>query len=602
MRDGKNQVIYVGKAKSLRSRVCSYFNNSERSVKVEAMASKVDDFDFVVTSSEAEAYVLENNLIKKHTPKYNIRLRDDKSYPYVLIDGNDEFPRIEYVRRPKKREGVFIFGPFPTGLQIGQVIQALTKSLQLRDCSASEFNNRQRPCLLYQIHQCSAPCVGIMGKENYRERLNLALDFFRNRKQGTTHFLEQRMQKLAELEKFEEATIIRDQLPILYQYLEHTQQKHAELMDEDEDVDIIGIHEGTTEVDLVFYMIRRGILIGQKTFHYLNSEIQGQEEKGSELKEMIISIYSEGSEIIPKKIVIPVDKNDLEQLEDVFQIMYQGQRISCLSSIGKWQSASRLANEQAKEGQRVRLENEDSPYVGLNKLKELLSLKEMPGRLEMVDIAIFQGSSPTAGLVVSIEGQLDKTQYRHYHLQALPEGNNDFAMMKEFTQRRFKEQKGNDPDVLIVDGGKGQVSAVLEALRDLNISIPVVGLAKSKTEGHFTSAEIKSSDERLIIPGRANPYLLRQCPSLFKILVSLRDEAHRFSRRLHHHAEKEKLLHSWVNEVEGIGPKLRDDLRRKIQGSAENYKDLSIPELMRALRIKPGPAKSIFFYLRRRFS
>ena len=601
MKGERGQVIYIGKAKSLRSRVCSYFNQAERSIKVEAMANKVLDFDFLVTASEAEAYVVENNLIKKHLPKYNIRLRDDKSYPYVSINLNEPFARLEYVRRPKRAPQVLLFGPYPTGLPVGQVMKALTKTLRLRDCSLAEFKNRERPCLLYQIHQCSAPCVGLISEASYAQRLQWAIDFFKSKPQATIEFLTQQMIQLAEREKFEEAALIRDMLPILQDYTQVIGQKHAELLGQEEDVDVVGVYQGESEVDLVFYMIRRGILIGQKTFHYLNAE--SFQDQTSELKELLVAVYADHPEEIPEKIILNLTKADLSDLEQVFEIIAPTRNVKVLSNQGRWQSASRLACEQAKEGQRVRLENEDSPYLGLHKLKFLLSLKELPRRLEMVDIAIFQGSSPTAGLVVFVDGKADKTQYRHYHLEKRPEGNNDFAMMREFVARRFKkEDRLDDPDVLIVDGGKGQVSSVREALRELGLEIPVVGLAKSKTESDFRSEDVKATDERLIIPGRANPYMLRQCGPLFRILIVMRDEAHRFCRRLHHHQEKEKLLSSWVDEIEGVGPKARSHLMKAIRGGPDIYRGLSVQELMVQLRVRAPLAKNIFIYLERKFS
>jgi excinuclease ABC subunit C len=545
MKNKAEQIIYVGKAKNLRARVTSYFNNSEKGPKTEILVSHIVDFDFIMTENDAESFVLENNLIKKHAPKYNIRLKDDKSYPYVVINTNEPFPRLEFIRRVKRGKGIEVFGPFVTGSNIWDVLRILTKSFSLRDCKLSDFKKRKEPCLLYQMKQCTAPCVDKISIADYNKDLNIARDMFSGSGIKTIRELEKRMDSAAEDLEFEKAAQIRDSLIALNDFANNFKQANAEL-DSDRNIDIVAFYQGEYEVDLSIYMMRNGILLGHKNFSFSNLDI---EERVEDLVlNYLFQYYSGTHDSLPQLIITQMNNESNELLESGVNTLDKLEKpIRVRSPQKQYDSLLNLTRDHAFEQQRVRMLHEDSVYVGLNKLKDLLGLKERPVVLECYDIAIFQGSSPTAAQIVFHDGKADKKNYRHYHLQELPEGNNDFAMMRELIIRRV--DNGNLPDVFIVDGGLGQVNIFKEALKELKIEIPVIGIAKSKvvkTKDGFKNEDIKKSEERLIIPGRANPYYLNKNRSLFKIIVQMRDEAHRFSRRLHHKEEKKRVFNEKV--------------------------------------------------------
>jgi len=594
MRDKNGRVIYVGKAKKLKSRVTSYFNESAKSVKTEYMVSHVSDFDFIITRSDAESFVLENNLIKEHSPKYNIRLRDDKSYPYVQINWNEPFPRIEYVRRPKKAKGKELYGPFPSGSNISLVMRILTKSFALRDCSLTEFKSRKTPCLLHQMKQCSAPCVGLIDEKKYQEDLNLALGLFQGstKSKRTIQKLQTKMQSFAESEEFEMAAITRDNVQFLESFLTQSYDQKVESLESDKNVDLWSFWQGEEEVDLSVYLIRSGMLLGQKNFNFMKSEMI--EDLESEILTKIMQYYSTSDELNPEIVVLDFSDETMSEFKEALMTLGIDK---VLGLTKKYAPLIEMCRKHAQESQRVRLANMDSVYIGLNKLKDLLGLKERPRILECYDVAIWQGTSPTASQIVFEEGVPDKTKYRYYHLQTRPEGNNDFAMMKEVISRRV--DNGALPDLFVIDGGVAQVNTVVAVLQECKIDLPVVGIAKSKdlTSGDYRAEEIVRSEERLIIPGRTNPYILTKCPSLFKIVVSMRDEAHRFSRKLHHKAESKRVMSSWIDEVKGLGDDTRKKILSQLTVSKEELLEFSVTELMNYFGIKSPQAKAVWAYL-----
>jgi len=586
MKNTQGNVIYVGKALDLRSRVSSYFNKSSKNLKTEILVGHIREFDFILVDNDTEAFVLENNLIKKYSPKYNIRLRDDKTYPYVLVDSSETYPRLHYVRKFKRGKGKEFFGPFVYGSNIGEVLRVLQKTFGLRDCSISEFKNRKEACLLYQMGHCSAPCVGKIGPDEYKRELGLALNFLKGKGKKSLKILKQRMHDFADSENFERAALLRDGIEVLKEFTNYTQQKNAELKGKAEDVDIIATHQGDIETDISLFMVRKGILLGSKDFHFPTIDITNDLE--DEILGFLFQYYSTTQDSLPDTIILPFKKSRLELFESAL-ISLDKFEVSVKGPGRKFKSMIELTKNHAIEHQRMRITNQESLFLGLGKLKELLSLKERPVKLECYDVAIWQGKSPTASQIVFIEGKADKKQYRYYKLKELPEGNNDFAMMREVLKRRLKH--GLLPDVFIVDGGKGQVSVFVEVLKEFELDIPVVGIAKAK------SLKTKKTEERLIIPGRSNPYLLLKNRSLFKIIVGMRDEAHRFSRKLHHKHEKKRALHSWLDDVKGIGPKTKEKMLKKLDKTLDQLREMGHEELRSYFDINKKIADNIKIYL-----
>jgi len=594
MKNRSGDILYIGKAKNLQARVRSYFNNSAAPRKVEVLVSKVADFDFLVTDSDAEAFVLENNLIKKHRPKYNIRLKDDKSYPYAEINKNEIFPRIRFSRRPVKKKGIKVFGPFAQGSNIFQIIRIVTKSFGLRDCSLREFNKREQPCLLYQLAQCSAPCVGKIEADSYNDDLEVALSIFSGKGKKAISFLAEKMERAASEEKFELAALLRDNISVLSSFVQITHQENAEFFGGADNIDAISFYEGEAEIDICIYIVRSGMILSHKNFQFLKAD--SLEEIQDEVLLKVFDYYCDSISEIPQKVILPLPSEKLESFGSALNEICE-KNVVVTKPIGKYTGLVNLAQKNASETQRVRIEGQSSPFIGLRKLMDLLSLSERPRRLECVDVAIFQGDSPTASQIVFVDGVAQKSDYRYYHLKTLPEGNNDFAMMREFALRRFNPSKKPFPDVLIVDGGKGQLSSVLEALKEVGAEIPVITLAKSKGTSDFKNQKIQRSEERLYIPGRANPYILKKCPSLFRICVQMRDEAHRFSRKLHHKAEHKRVISSWLDEVPGVGEKIRDKILQKLEFSKSELSEFSIIELEGTLSVSTSVATNIYQYL-----
>jgi excinuclease ABC subunit C len=588
MKDKNGRVIYVGKAKKLKSRVVTYFNNSVKGYKTDYMVSHIHDFDFMITRSDAESFVLENNLIKEHSPKYNIRLRDDKSYPYVQIDWGEPFPRLEYVRRPKK------FGPYPPGSNISMIMRVLTKSFGLRDCSLSEFKSRKTPCLLHQMKQCTAPCVDLINKDDYESNLEDAIAFFRGPKKSkrTLSKLEEKMHHYAENEEFEMAGVIRDHILQLNEFLNKSYDQKVESIQSEKNIDVWSYWNGDEEVDISLYMIRSGLLLGQKNFHFVKGELI--EELLDEILQKVVQYYSDPEEMNPDIVVLDFEEEEIKDVSEALKTFGDMKVISGLTK--KYYPLIEMCRKHATESQRVRIANADSVYMGLNKLKELLGMKERPRVLECYDVAIWQGSSPTASQIVFEEGKANKRKYRYYHLETRPEGNNDFAMMREVISRRV--DNGDLPDVLVIDGGVAQVNTVTAVLKELNIEMCVVGIAKSKeiSEG-FQAKEIVKTEERLIIPGRANPYILSKCPPLFKIIVSMRDEAHRFSRKLHHKAESKRVLSTWLDDVKGLGAEAKKSILTQLTMSREELKAYTVNDLVNYFGIKTPQAKALWTHL-----
>ena len=599
MKNREGKVIYVGKAKNLKHRVSSYFSQAPKSAKTEILVGHIRNIDFIIVENEAAALVLENNLIKKHWPRYNIHLKDDKSYPYVVVSESEDFPRLDYQRRPKRERGDQIFGPFVVGSHIGEVVKILTQSFQLRDCTLRDFLSRKEPCLLYQMKQCSAPCVGKISRSEYRKDLHHALGFFKDKGAKSIGVLNQRMVKASAEEAFERAAIIRDAIDKLERFMGF-QQVNAELHRGVKDADYIAYHVGEFEVDISLYMLRHGVILGHKNFHFPVVDVI--DELNQVLLNYLLQYYSTTQESLPRQIIVDLGPQLVRPLSQALQEILQ-HSVVVRPPAPRHAGIIDLTREHAQESQRVRVTNQESVYSGLNKLAELLGMPERPRVMECFDVAVFQGKSPTASQVVFVDGRPDTSRYRYYHLRELPEGNNDFAMMRELFERRM--DNGDLPDVLVVDGGVAQVNTVKKVLQDFGVDIPLAGIAKAKNlSSHhqsFRLKEVEKGDERLIIPNRSNPYVLAKNRALFCILVQMRDEAHRFSRKLHHKREQKRVIHSWIDKVFGVGREAKKDILRNLVHTPEQLAEMNLDQLSRALGVGLAVAKRVKSFLHRRY-
>lgn len=539
MKNVRGDVIYVGKAKNLKNRVISYFNESLKGAKTKTLVEYIDDFDFMMTTNEVESFILENNLIKKHGPKYNIRLRDDKTYPYVMIDRRDPYPKLLYTRKPLRDKDHYLFGPFPEGFSLKNIMRILTKVFQLRDCSDHDFKTRTKPCLLYQMGQCTAPCVDLISQENYALDVEMVVKFFSSHKgaKEIISALKDKMQEYSENDDYEKAIIVRDALMELETYVNFSEKQKVESLESDVNLDLVGYARDEKELDIVIYNMRNSLLIGKKAFSLIIEDHENFEDV------MVLALwqYYSTTDDWCDTICSELEEDNRKLLTDSLKTLGM-KKAKVILPRKNLKSLHQAAMDTAIENQRIRKQNEASHYKGLENLKSLLNLKELPRILECYDIAVWQGRSPTASKIVFKDGEPDKTQYRYYHLEQRPEGNNDFAMLEEVLTRRL--ESGNYPDVFIVDGGVAQTNSFLKILKRAQVNIPVVGIAKSRIalQSRFSDKEIVRSEERLIIPQYADPISLAHHPELMKIVVQMRDEAHRFSRKLHHHEESKQFL------------------------------------------------------------
>jgi excinuclease ABC subunit C len=510
------------------------------------------------------------------------------------VNWNEPFPRLEYVRRPKKGRGKELFGPYPPGSNISMIMRVLTKSFGLRDCSLTEFKSRKTPCLLHQMKQCTAPCVGLITDEAYEADLKAAMGFFQGpiKAKRTIARLQEKMMSYSENEEFEMAGVIRDHILLLEDFLQKSFDQKVESVQSEKNIDVWSYWNGNEEVDISLYMIRGGLLLGQKNFHFVKGELI--EELADEILQKVMQYYSDPEEMSPDMVVLDFEEEEIKDISEALKTFGDMKVLSGLTK--KYYPLIEMCRKHAEESQRVRIANADSVYIGLNKLKELLNIKERPRILECYDVAIWQGSSPTASQVVFEEGKPNKKKYRYYHLQELPEGNNDFAMMREVITRRL--DNGDLPDVLVIDGGVAQVNTVTAVLRELNVELCVVGIAKSREiSGSFKATEVERTEERLIIPGRANPYILQKCPPLFKIIVSMRDEAHRFSRKLHHKAESKRVLSTWLDDIKGLGEESKKKILTQLSMTQNELKSFTQSEIANYFGIKQPQAKALWDHL-----
>lgn len=379
----------------------------------------------------------------------------------------------------------------------------------------------------------------------------------------------------SENEEFERAAITRDNISILKEFLDKSFEQKVEFLSHEKNIDIWSYFEGESEIDLSVYMVRSGMLLGNKTFNFAKEDLVGDMKE--EFPSKVLQFYALSEEVNPEQVVLDLPEESVAPLSDAFKEF--GLK-SLVGQVKRHLPLLEMTRKHAMETQKVRILNQESTFVGLNKLKDLLKLPDRPRVLECYDVAIWQGQSPTAAQIVFDEGKPRKENYRYYHLEIREEGNNDFAMMQEVIGRRIRRRPL--PDVFIIDGGIGQVNAVKEVLDRNKITTPVIGIAKSKelTSGNYLTEEVVKTEERLIIPGRMEPFILTQAPALFKIIVSMRDEAHRFSRKLHHKAEKKRIITTWVDGVSGLSEETKKKILSRLTMSEEELKELNPEELM----------------------
>lgn len=583
MKNKFNQIIYVGKAKSLKDRVSSYFikghSTSEKALyKTYFLVRQIHIIDYIETMTEVEAFLLEASLVKKHHPKYNIRLKDDKAYPYIRLSLKDDFPRF-YLSRRVKQDGSIYFGPYTQSFFVKETMHTLNKTFQLRDCKDSFFKNRTRPCLTHQIGHCSAPCVKLITQQKYNQSVNKALEFLRGQNQKLFTSLNRQMRKAASLEQFEVATRIRDALFAMQQALEKLPlvNKGSQI-----DQDVIGYFGNERGILLAALHIRNGRQIGEHSqFFSINTR-----SHKAEIKDIFLSFINQFylDNIIPDELLVSIQlSKDLENLIQEalkqrgqkkvlvrFPVDTQGSKLL--------QKADLFAHDLFKE----HIQKSEQKSQGLLDIKRRFALKDFPRRIECFDISTLQGKYTVASQVVFENGLPAKEHYRHYKIKKVKK-TDDFASMKEALSRRLRHKECEDPQLILLDGGKGQLNVALEVLKELGRDdIPIVALAKARSQfskkGRKDSLEKTHSEERFFLPGRKNPITFKSQTQPFQILVSLRNEAHRFAITHHRKLRAKNTFESQLDHIAGLGKQKKMTLLEHFQ-TIEQIRQASAQEI-----------------------
>lgn len=572
-RNLKGEIIYVGKARNLRNRVRSYFQVSrEMDTKTLELVARIADFDFIATDTEAEALALESNLIKAHKPRFNVFLKDDKSYPHIKVTVQHIFPRIHKTRRLDK-DGSYYFGPYLPGNLADRTVTLVNREFQLRTCSDEVFDvykRAGRPCMEYQIKRCLGPCQkDLCTPDQYREAVDHALLLLEGKTRELGSDLERRMEQASDEQRYEIAAKYRDQLRTARALSE--QQKMTS--DEEMDVDIFGYYREANQIALQLFTMRGGKIVGRREFYWDDLPFEGF-DPSEFLGQVLLQYYTSGN-YVPGEIHVPVDWEDRELLEELLSEQ-RGRRVYILDpQRGPKRELIDLVEKNAKLGfeQRFRILKPEMGRV-LEELQEALGLPFYPRRIESFDISNIQGSENVAAMVVCEEGVLKKSEYRKFAIRNV-EGADDFASMREVVGRRYArllKEKKQLPDVVFIDGGKGQLSAASTALHELGLSdLPMVGIVKPRGR--------HSEISHLLVKGREDdPVILERTSPASRLVYAIRDETHRFAITYHRQKREMRDFDSELTSIPGVGEKIRDRLLRNF-GSLKRVAEASEAEL-----------------------
>ena len=599
MRDAHDVILYVGKAINLRNRVRSYFReNIGRGPMIDKMVTLIARFEYIVTDSELEALVLENNLIKEHSPKYNTLLKDDKTYPYIKVTLGEDFPRILFSREMKKDKSKY-FGPYTSAAAVKDTIELLNKLFQLRTCNRSlpkEIGN-DRPCLNYHIKQCLAPCQGYVSKEEYRQQIAGAMEFLNGNYGPIQKDLEVKMLKASEDMEFEEAAKYRDLLNSVKQVSQ--KQKITDSVGEDKDV--IALYQDEAEAVVQVFFIRDGKLIGRE--HYYMTHVSGQ-KKPQILEDFIKQFYA-GTPFIPRELMLQYEIEDMELIEK-WLTQRRGARVYIkVPKIGTKEKLVELAAQNAKlilSQDKEKLKREEGRTIGA--VREIAELLELPRveRMEAYDISNISGFENVGSMVVYEKGKPKKSDYRKFRIRTVS-GPDDYACMREELTRRFlhgveegKELAAQEveaiygsftkfPDLILMDGGRGQVNIALSVLEELHLNIPVCGMVKDdnhRTRGlYFNNVELPIDTHS----------------EGFKLITRIQDEAHRFAIEYHRSLRSKDQVKSALDDIPGVGPTRRKALMRHFK-SLEEVRNAEVEELAALPEIPRHIAEGIYQHFR----
>jgi excinuclease ABC subunit C len=557
-------IIYVGKAAVLADRVRSYFQKgADHNPKTSLLVSHITDVETMVTRSELEALILESNLVKRHKPRFNIVLRDDKQYPYVRLPIKDDFPRLSIVRRVQK-DGALYYGPYTPANALRETLKVIKHVFPLATCTIDIDGTADRACIEFEIKRCMAPCTGNQSKEEYHQIVKQVRQFLEGRDRELLDDLRARMEAAAEQEEFEEAARLRDRLFKIERMLEKQRITQTSATDQD----VIGLARQGSAVDLQILFVRGGLLIGRKDFFWPQSAEVSDEEL---VHSAIEQFYNKDGQP-PREVLVPIDLEDAALIQQWLSDK-RGESVRVRSpERGAKHQLVLLAEENAAAAVADHLRDEELDWQAGEELKRWLRLERAPRRIEGFDISNTMGDQSVASMVVWEDGQMKKADYRRFKIRTVT-GANDFASMKEVVTRRYgREENLAQPDLILIDGGLGQLAAALEGLKEVGQQgVPILGLAKARGD----------KEERVFLAGRKNPIVLKpQSPSTH-LLQRIRDEAHRFAITFHRKLRGKSLVGSRLDQVIGIGGIRRNQLLEKF-GSLDKLSSASDEALREA--------------------
>ncbi len=591
MKNDQDEIIYVGKAVNLRNRVRSYFRELKPDqAKTKALVKHIADFEYILADNELEALVLECNLIKKYRPKYNINLKDDKTYPYLKIT-NEPYPQVLVTRKVSK-DGARYYGPYPSVNELRNSLELIRKIFPFRSCKQRTFTN-ERPCLNAHINMCYAPCVGRISQKDYNDMIDQVALFFEGKQDGLTKRLRKEMEEAAENLQFEQAARLRDQLQGLEQII--TQQKAV--LGGDDDRDVIAMARGLNQCCVQIFFIRGGKIVGRENYFLRGTD---DSSRGEVLTSFVKQFYL-NCQFIPRNILIETELEEQAILEQwlsdkregrvYIKVPKRGQAKELIELVGR--NALEALNKQELEEQHHHQRTTDV----LEQLQQLLGLAELPSRMECFDISNTQGTESVGSMVVFVDAKAKKDQYRRFKIKTV-EGSDDYASMREVLTRRFRhgleeQERGaatdakfaEFPDVIMMDGGRGQVNIALEVLRELQLDIPVCGMVKD--DRHRTRGLYYNNIE---LPIEADSELML-------LITRMQDEAHRFAITYHRSLRGKRNLASVLDDIPGVGEKRKKNLLKHF-GSFTKIKEATVEQLMEAEGIHRAVAEEIYDYLR----
>ncbi|TNE47532.1 MAG: excinuclease ABC subunit UvrC [Deltaproteobacteria bacterium] len=592
MKGKESEILYIGKAKDLSKRVRQYFQESgDPRPFVRQLPVLLEEIDVIITGTEKEALLLEASMIQEHQPRFNILLKEEQTYLYLLLDQNHAYPRLQVVRRKARRvrrnKNELVYGPYLSGYAVRQTATIIDRFFRLRTCSDKEFNNRARPCLEYQIKRCDAPCCFQLEEGHYEDHVNTVGMFLDGKHQELQDTLQERMWKSAENLKYEQAAQYRDQLAAIQKLLDERQKWKSR---DHRDRDIFGIFREGLLVEIQILTMRQGQLSGGRSFSFA-----GQEFDDVDVLENFLSAYylREGVEI-PHIVWLPTT---IESQDELAALLTErsGRQVTIHEPLrGQGKRLVEVANQNAEQGFLEKQKTEEANQELLERLQKRLRLERYPQRIECIDNSHLQGRHAVSAVVVYEGGYPNRSAYRRYHIKDVAPGD-DFGSMKEILTRRFKRsaQSGELPDLLVVDGGRGQLGMALQVLEELNLQdIPTVGIAKKRSD----DPEDTAFQDRIVLPNQKNAVPVNPRYRELLLLSQIRDQAHDTALKFHQKVRSRAKLYSILDDAPGIGPSRKRSLLRKF-GSVEKIRQASLPDLAETPGLSLQLAESLLEYL-----